>query len=139
MGYLVGNLVRFAVAIIVGVVIWEAVVVVINLAAGEAAPSGGAVVGAFVFGLTYYVAVGLPLALVYLVLLRRLRLSMALSRLRILLGAVIVGVVFVLLLFGTSITLLGPEGLLPLIPWILFGALIKAPSVEPAAPITSRP
>jgi hypothetical protein len=139
LGYLIGNLVRYAMAIIVGVAIWEAVVVVLNLGAGAAAPSAGAVVGAFVFGLTYYIAVGLPLALVYLVLLKRLRLSMGLSRLRILLGTVVVGIMFVLLLFGTSVTLLGPEGILPLIPWLLFGALIRPPSVEPAAPVTSRP
>jgi hypothetical protein len=139
MGYLVGNLLRFAVAIIVGVVIWEAVVVVINLAAGEAAPSVGAVIGAFVFGMTYYIAIGLPLALVYLVLLRRLRLTMQLSRVRVLIGAVVIGVVFILLLFGTSITLLGPEGLLPLIPWIIFGALLRPPIADTAAPVATRP
>ncbi len=139
LGYLIGNLLRYAVAIIVGVAIWEAVVVILNIAAGEAAPSAAAVVGAFVFGLTYYVAVGLPLALVYLVLLKRLRLTMGLSRLRIFIGAAVVGIVFVLLLFGTTITLLGPEGLLPLIPWLLFGALIRPPSVEPGAPVTSSP
>ena len=139
LGYLIGNLVRYAVAIIVGVAIWEGVVVILNIGAGEAAPSFGAVVGAFIFGLTYYVAVGLPLALVYLVLLKRLRLTMGLSRLRILVGAAVVGIMFVLLLFGTAITLLGPEGLLPLIPWLLFGALIRPPSVEPGAPVTSSP
>jgi hypothetical protein len=139
-GYILANLLRFAFAILLGVAILGAISVVLNVGAAKPGDlSIGDVIGAYVFALFYYIVVGVPLAIVYLFLLRRLRESVGRSRPQIVVGATVTGVVFILLLFGTSVLLLGPAALPPLIPWILFGALIRPPSVEPAAPVTSRP
>ena len=129
-GYLIGNLARFAISVVVGVATFETLAVLVRLGdAGSELPLGDAITG-YVFSLGYFALIGTPLAAGYLVFLRAAQ-SFAAHRASIIVGAVITGLVFVAVIFRGSL-FEGIQGAwLSLVPWAMFGCLIHRPVGAP--------